>query len=83
MSNQLTRYTKQDYLKGQLNLMRHERRLLLTALHKCDWNATKAYKLNYSGNEVVPLGYDGYLKLLKRHHIYLREKTFKKLSELN
>lgn len=83
MSNQLTRYTKEDYLKGRLNLYLHERYFLILALQKCDWNATKAYQLNFTGKEIIPLGYSGYLKLLKRHHISLREKKFKKLSELN
>lgn len=83
MPNQFSNYTKNHYLKGKLNLFWHQRRLLLITLRKCNWNVTKAYQLNFTGNEFLPLTFNEYLNLLKKHHISVKEKSFKKISQLN
>lgn len=73
--------SKEDYFKGspELNLNRNERKLLISALITSRWDVLKALKLNFPRESITP---DGYYKLLKKHHISPRDKTYKKLIEI-
>lgn len=75
------KYTLADYNKGnpKLNLARMERVLLIKALIKSNWNMSKALKLNFPFENISR---DGYAKILGKHHISLRDKSFKKLTEI-
>ncbi len=75
-------YQKQEYLRGkpELNLILNERRLLISALIRANWDTEKAYKMNYP-TEYVSI--DAYRKSLKKHHILLKEKKILKFSEIN
>jgi len=75
-------YPKEAYLKGnpELNLLLNERRLVLIALKKSNWNVKKAFKLNYPLENITMSAYN---YILLRHHINAREKTFVKITEMN
>lgn len=75
-------YTKEQYLKGnpKLNLALNERRLIILALLRSNWDAEKAFDLNYPRKYIT---LNGYRKILSKHHISLRNKKYLKLSEIN
>lgn len=77
---EVKKYTAAQYKRGSLNLLRSERRLIILALIKSDWNTKKAFELNFP-NPTMTI--DSYWKLIKRHHISVVEKKFLKLSEIN
>jgi hypothetical protein len=76
------RYTREQYLKGnpKFNLLLNERRLLLGAIKKSNWNRNKARKLNFP---LENISISAYNYILLRHHINIKEKTYKKLTEIN
>jgi hypothetical protein len=76
------KYSKEQYLKGnpKFNLLLNERRLLLGAVKKSNWDLKKARKLNFPLENITVSGYN---YILLTHHINIKEKTFKKLTEIN
>ncbi|MBS4042358.1 MAG: hypothetical protein KGZ59_00895 [Chitinophagaceae bacterium] len=76
-------YKRSDYTKGikEYNLLLNQRHLLIKALLRTKWRSKQAYYLNFEGSKYV-VSYSGYLHLLKRHHISVLTKSFKKISEL-
>lgn len=75
-------YSKDCYTKGnpKLNLALNERKLLLKALFRSNWNVIEALKLNFPKENVSR---DSYSKMLAKHHISIRNKSYKKLIEIN
>lgn len=77
-------YKLSDYKKGdkRYSLLINERRLLIKALLLTKWRSKQAYHLNFEGSKYMMMTYSGYLYLLKRHHISVINKSFKKMSEI-
>lgn len=74
-------YTKQDYLRGNpsYNLALNERNLIIMALIKTDWNAKKAFRLNFPKPTIE---IDAYRKIIKKHSIDLKGRTYEEISEM-
>jgi hypothetical protein len=74
-------YSKDCYAKGnpKLNLALNERKLLLRALLKANWNVVEALRLNFPKENVSR---DSYSKMLAKHRISIRNKSYKKLIEI-
>ncbi len=74
-------YTRECYQKGtpELNLALNERKLLIKAVLRSQWNIRKALKLNFPKENITE---DAYRKILAKHHISIRNKTYKKLNEI-
>lgn len=77
----MKKYTKQTYERGtrELNLFYNERVLIIKALLKANWNIAEAMRLNYPKENVTR---ETYSKMLFRHHISVRNKTFLPFSKI-
>lgn len=75
-------YTKQDYLRGNpsYNLILNERNLIIMALIKADWNTQKAFQLNFP-NPTIQI--DAYRKIINKHHIDIKGKSYLEIQEIN
>jgi hypothetical protein len=73
------KYAAGDYKCNSFNLLVNERKLLIMALLKSDWDIKKAFKLNFP---VSTISLNAYNKMLLRHHISVLEKSYLKVSEI-
>ena len=74
------RYSKAEYLQGALNLLRNEREVIIKALVVSDWNMQQAFRLNYPKENITISAYNW---LLLRHHISVKDRSWKDFKEIN
>ena len=74
------RYSKKEYLKGAFNLLRNERELMIKALLISDWNMVQAFVMNYPKENITISAYN---YLLLRHHISVKDRSYKEFREIN
>lgn len=57
-----------------------QRKLLLTALIRSNWNMKEAMNLNYPDGNIKKNTYN---RMLLDHQIHVKKKSFVKISEMN
>ena len=74
-------YSSADYKKGspEFSLLRNQRLLIIKALIRSNWDLKKAFKLNFPKENIC---LNSYNKMTLNHHISVKNKTFKKLKDI-